>query len=42
MDTFTLLFGGVCVLILFTLFVTRKSKEVRHDEEENGTCEDVI
>lgn len=42
MDTFSLLFGGVCLLILFAVFVTRKSEEVRHDEEENGNCEDVI
>ncbi|WP_294917689.1 hypothetical protein [Sulfuricurvum sp. PD_MW2] len=42
MDTFSLLFGGVCLLILFALFVTRKSEEVRHDEEKNGKCEDMI
>lgn len=34
MDTFTMLFGGISILILFALFVTRKSKEVREDEED--------
>ena len=33
MDTFTLLFGGISLAILVTLFITRKSKEQREDEE---------
>jgi hypothetical protein len=41
MDTFTLLFGGICLLILFTLFVNRKSKEVRYDEEKEN-CEEPL
>ncbi len=40
MDTFTMLFGGISLLILFTLFITRKSKEVREDEEKNN-CEEL-
>jgi hypothetical protein len=40
MDNFTMLFGGISLLILFTLFVTRKSKEVREDEEAEK-CEEV-
>jgi len=33
MDTFSLLFGGVSLAILIVLFITRKSKEEREDEE---------
>lgn len=33
MDTFTLLFGGVSLSILVALFLNRKSKEEREDEE---------
>lgn len=33
MDTFTLLFGGVSLFILIALFLNRKSKEEREDEE---------
>lgn len=35
MDTFSLLFGGVSLAILIVLFITRKSKEEREDEECN-------
>jgi|GEM_PF-1770006 len=37
MDTFSLLFGGVSIFILFALFLNRKSKEKRKEEEE---CEE--
>jgi len=37
MDTFSLLFGGVSLIILIALFLNRKSKEEREEEED---CEE--
>lgn len=38
MDTFTLLFGVLCLMFIIVKLINRKSKEDR--DKENNTCDD--